>query len=60
MKHTHTHTHTHRHYDTEICCYESYHTDSATGYCSSCKLFQCRLIANYALAFPEAKLLPPS
>jgi len=37
--------HTDRHDETEICCFESYHTVSATGYCSSCKLYQWRFIA---------------
>jgi len=46
--------HTYRHDETEICCFEYYHTDSATGYCSSCKLFQGRLIAPRCLPFPEA------
>jgi len=37
--------HIDRHDETEIFCFESYHTDSVTGYCSCCKLFKCRLIA---------------
>ena len=33
--------------------FESYHTDSATSYCSSCKLSECRLIVPCGLVFPE-------